>query len=182
MQGRIEEILHAVEQRERLATEERAQLDRRLGALEQTQGKIVDKVAPDLPDDKDQLWTQAASGCPPASATTAAASTASSSSASPQDPRAPQAYLAIGQSFVQESKFPNAAAEFQKVLDAYPKAPEVPEAMWHLSLAFLQLRFCTDAKSLLGDLVKRYPRSPRAAEAKNQLKNIAKLPKSSCTS
>ncbi len=52
----------------------------------------------------------------------------------PQDPRASQAYLAIGMSFVQESKYPNAAAEFQKVLNVYPSSPEVPEAMWQLSL------------------------------------------------
>jgi outer membrane protein assembly factor BamD (BamD/ComL family) len=80
-------------------------------------------------------------------------------------------------SFVQESKYPNAAAEFQKVLTAYPSAPEVPEAMWQLSLAFVQLHFCTDARALLGDLVKRYPKSPRATDAKTELKTIAKLPK-----
>ena len=100
----------------------------------------------------------------------------------PADPRAAQAYLAIGMSFVQESKFPNAAAEFQKVLTVYPAAPEVPEAMWQLARAFVQLHFCTDARSLLGDLVKRYPKSPRAADAKTELKTIAKLPKSACTS
>ena len=54
--------------------------------------------------------------------------------------------------------------------------------MWQLSLAFVQLHFCTDARSLLTDLVKRYPKSPRATDAKNQLKTIAKLPKSACTS
>jgi len=85
-------------------------------------------------------------------------------------------------SFVQESKYPNAAAEFQKVLQDYPSSPEVPEAMWQLSLSFVQLRFCGDAKALLSDLVKRYPKSARAGDARGELKSIAKLPKSSCTS
>jgi len=85
-------------------------------------------------------------------------------------------------SFVQESKYANAVGELQKVLNTYPSSPEVPEAMWQLSLAFVQLHFCTDAHSLLSDLVKRYPRSPRAADAKGELKSIAKLPKSACTS
>ena len=182
LQGRIEEILHSVEQRERLSAEERNQLDRRLGALESTQGKIIDKVAPNLPDDKEQLWQQAASRLSSGQRDDGRRFYRVFIQRFPQDPRAPQAYLAIGQSFVAENKYPNAAAEFQKILDAYPKAPEVPEAMWHLSMAFLQLRFCTDARSLLGDLAKRYPRSPRAAEAKNQLKQIAKLPKNACTS
>jgi TolA-binding protein len=83
---------------------------------------------------------------------------------------------------VQEGKHPYAAAEFQKVLDNYPSSPEVPDAMWSLAMTFTQLKFCTDAKALLGDLVKRYPKSPRASDARAQLKQIAKLPRSACTS
>jgi TolA-binding protein len=90
--------------------------------------------------------------------------------------------MAIGMSFVQEAKYPNAAAEFQKVMNVYPSSPEVPEAMWQLSVAFVQLHFCTDARALLTDLIKRYPKSSRATDAKGELKTIAKLPKSSCTS
>ena len=52
--------------------------------------------------------------------------------------------------FVQEGKYPNAAAEFQKVLNTYPSSPEVPEAMWQLSLSFVQLHFCTDAPAAVG--------------------------------
>ena len=182
LQGRIEEIAHAIEVRERGASEERNRLDQRLAALEQGQTKIIDKVAPNLPDDKEQLWQQAASRLASGQRDDGRRFYRVFIQRFPQDPRAPQAYLAIGQSFVAENKHPNAAAEFQKILDNYPKAAEAPEAMWHLSMSFLQLRFCTDARSLLSDLVKRYPRSPRVAEAKNQLKAIAKLPKSSCTS
>lgn len=182
LQGRIEELVHGMEQRERLAVEERRGLDQRIAAIEGTQTRIVDKVAPNLPDDKEQLWQQASSRLASGQRDDGRRFYRVFIQRFPQDPRAPQAYLAIGQSFIAENKHPNAAAEFQKILDTYPKSPEVPEAMWHLSMSFLQLRFCTDARSLLSDLVKRYPRSPRAAEAKNQLKQIAKLPKSSCTS
>ncbi|MEA2697226.1 MAG: hypothetical protein QOI66_1497, partial [Myxococcales bacterium] len=44
LQGRIEEISHAHEQRERQANDDRARLETRLAGLEQTQTKIVDKV------------------------------------------------------------------------------------------------------------------------------------------
>ena len=67
-------------------------------------------------------------------------------------------------------------------LGAVAAPPEVPEAMWQLSLSFVQLKFCGDARALLGDLVKRFPKSVRAGDARNELKSIAKLPKSSCTS
>ena len=78
--------------------------------------------------------------------------------------------------------YPNAAAEFQKVMNVYGSSPEVPEAMWQLATAFVKLQFCTDAKALLNDLVKRFPKSHRASDAKSELKTIAKLPRAACTS
>ena len=182
LQGRIEELTHTMEQQSRQSVDERNRLETRLAALEQTANKIVDKVAPTMPDDKEQLWQQAAQRLASGQRDDGRRFYRVFIQRFPADPRSAQAYLAIGMSFVQESKFPNAAAEFQKVLTVYPSAPEVPEAMWQLSLAFVQLHFCTDARSLLGDLVKRYPKSPRANDAKGELKTIAKLPKSSCTS
>jgi TolA-binding protein len=153
-----------------------------LAALEQTQTKIVDRVAPEMPSDKDQLWTQAGQRLASGQRDDGRRFYRVFIQRFPADPRAPQAYLAIAMSFVQESKYANAVGELQKVLNTYPSSPEVPEAMWQLSLAFVQLHFCTDAHSLLSDLVKRYPRSPRAADAKGELKSIARLPKSACTS
>jgi TolA-binding protein len=185
LQGRLEEMSHGFEQQaqqNRQAADDRNRLETRLATLEQTQTKIVDKVAPALPDDKDQLWQQAGQRLAGGQRDEGRRFYRVFIQRFPQDPRAAQAYINIGLSFVQESKFPNAAAEFQKVLDAYPRASEVPEAMWQLSLAFLQLHFCTDARSLLGDLVKRYPKSARAPDARNQLKTITKLPKTACTS
>ncbi|HEY2728990.1 MAG TPA: tetratricopeptide repeat protein [Polyangia bacterium] len=182
LQGRIEEMSHAQEVQARQLADENNRLETRLASLEQTQTKIVDKVAPVMPDDKDQLWTQASQRLASGQRDEGRRFYRVFIQRFPADPRAPQAYLAIGMSFVQESKFPNAAAEFQKVLDTYPKSPEVPEAMWQLSRAFVELHFCTDARSLLGDLMKRYPRAPRAADAKSELRSIAKLPKSACSS
>jgi TolA-binding protein len=182
LQGRMEEISHAMELQTRQAADDRNRLETRLAGLEQTQTKIVDKVAPVMPDDKEQLWQQAGQRLSSGQRDEGRRFYRVFIQRFPQDPRAAQAYLAIGMSFVQESKYPNAAAEFQKVLDVYPRAPEVPEAMWQLSLAFVQLHFCTDARSLLGDLVKRYPKSSRAADARAELKTIGKLPKAACTS
>jgi TolA-binding protein len=182
LQGRLEEMTHAEEMQARQLADASNRLETRLAALEQTATKIVDKVAPVMPDDKDQLWTQAGQRLSGGQRDEGRRFYRVFVQRFPADPRAPQAYLAIGMSFVQESKFPNAAAEFQKILDTFPKAPEVPEAMWQLSHAFVELHFCTDARSLLADLVKRYPKSPRANDAKSELKTIAKLPKASCTS
>jgi len=182
IQGRIEELAHNVDLENRQGVEARTQFEARLAGLEQTQNKIVDRVAPEMPNDKDQLWAQAGQRLASGQRDDGRRFYRVFIQRFPQDPRASQAHLAIGMSFVQESKYPNAAAEFQKVLQDYPSSPEVPEAMWQLSLSFVQLRFCGDAKALLSDLVKRYPKSARAGDARGELKSIAKLPKSSCTS
>jgi TolA-binding protein len=182
IQGRIEELAHNVDLENRQGVDARTQFEARLAALEQTQSKIVDRVAPEMPNDKEQLWAQAGQRLSSGQRDDGRRFYRVFIQRFPQDPRASQAHLAIGMSFVQESKYPNAAAEFQKVLQDYPTSPEVPEAMWQLSLSFVQLRFCGDAKALLSDLVKRYPKSARAGDARGELKSIAKLPKSSCTS
>ena len=186
LQGRIDELAHAGDlrdQRDRQSNDDRTRLETRIAALEQTQTKIVDKVAPSLPDDKDQLWAQAAARLAGGQRDDGRRFYRVFIQRFPDDPRAPQAYLAIGQSFVAENKYPNAAAEFQNVLAGkYSHSPEVPEAMWQLASAFTQLKFCTDARALLTDLLKRYPRSPRAADAKREIKQLTKMPKGSCTS
>jgi len=177
--GRLEEMNHTWE---RQIAADRSGFESRLAALEQTQSKIADKVALTMPEDKEQLWAQSAARLSSGQREEARRFYHAFIQRFPQDPRAPQAYLVIGQSFVQESKLPNAAAEFQKVLDNYSSSPEVPEAMWQLALTFSQLKFCTDARALLSDLARRYPKSSRAADARNQIKQLAKLPKSACTS
>jgi TolA-binding protein len=182
LQGRIDEMQHAQEVAARQSADEHNRFETRLGTLEQTATKIVDKVAPTMPDDKDALWTQAGQRLASGQRDDGRRFYRVFIQRFPQDPRAPQAYLAIGMSFVQESKYPNAAAEFQKVLDTFPKSPEVPEAMWQLARAFTELKFCTDARSLLTDLTKRYAHSSRASDAKDEIKRIGKLPKAACSS
>jgi TolA-binding protein len=182
LQGRLDEMTHAQELQARTSTDERNRLETRLATLEQTQTKIVDKVAPTMPDDKDQLWAQAGQRLSSGQRDDGRRFYRAFIQRFPADPRAPQAYLALGMSFVQEGKHANAAAEFQKVLETFPKAPEVPEAMWRLSLAFVELHFCSDARSLLTDIIKRYPKSTQASDAKDETKRIGKLPKSACSS
>ncbi len=178
LSGRLEELNHTLE----LEARESADVKARMAAMEQTQGKIGDKVGLNMPDDKEQLLTQAGQRLSSGQRDEGRRFFRTFIQRFPQDPRAPQAYLLLGQSFSQESKFPNAAAEFQKVLDNYASSPEVPEAMWQLALTFTQLKFCSDARALLGDLIKRYPKSKRVSDAKGELRQISKLPKAECTS
>jgi len=180
--ARVAEVARTFDAASREDTERRTGLDGRLAALERSEAVIVDRVAPTAPEDKEQLWQQARERLARGQRDEGRRFYRVFIQRFPNDPRASQAYLAIGRSFAEEQQFPKAAAEFQRVLVVYPRAAEVPEAMWGLSRAFVQLRFCSDARALLGDLVKRYPKSPAAAEAQKEIRALRKMPKAACTS
>jgi len=185
--GRIEELDHTLNELHAQAGNDHARLEALAQTQEQlrtTQQKVVEKVAPTIPEDKDQLWAAAKEKLDGGYWDDARRFYRSFVQRFPKDGHAPQALLYVGQAYVSERKYPLAAGEFQKVLDAYPKASEVAEAMWQLALAFQEMKFCGDAKTLLGDLQKRYPRSPRAKEAKAKVKELERLAKdkTKCTS
>lgn len=182
LQVQVDRLGQTIDRRYRQRADEQNRFQARLASLERGEAAIADKVAPLLPDDKDQLWQQAVRRLASGERDEGRRFFRVFIQRFPQDPRAPQAYLAIGTSFLQEKRFSSAAAAFQRLLDTFPASPEVPEATFQLSSAFVQLRFCTDARSLLRDVVKRYPASPPAAEARRELKVIEHLPKAECTS
>jgi TolA-binding protein len=182
LESRVDEVTRELEQIVKRRAEAQNQVEIRIAALEQGAARIVDKVAPLLPDDKETLWSQAVERTRSGPPGQGRHFYRVFIQRFPADPRAAQCYLAIGQSFMKEKQYPNAAAEFQRLLATYPQAPEVPEAMWQLSIAFIELHFCADARSILGDLVKRFPKSSSAAEARQEIKSIKKFPKAACTS
>lgn len=182
LQMQIDRLSQTIDQHRQERADNQGRFDARLAAVGRSEDAIADRVAPLLPDDKDQLWQQAAARLTSGSGDERRRFLRVFIQRFPQDPRAPQAYLKIGASFLQEKRFSSAAAAFQRLLDAFPASPEVPEAKVQLSSAFVQLRFCADARALLRDVVKRYPRSPPAAEARRELDVVEHLPKADCTS
>jgi tol-pal system protein YbgF len=178
--GQLEEAKHLIEDLQKRINDQQA----RLGGVEQTTNKIVDKVAPSIPEDKESLWREAQTRLNGGMRDDARRFFRAFIQRFPQDARAPQAQIFLGQSFAVEGKHTQAAAEFQKVLDTYKNAPEQPEAMWLLAQSFVELKFCGDARVLLQDLEKRYPRSSRVKDVKVKLRELQKISKDKrlCTS
>ena len=156
----------------------------KVGGLEQNQQRIVDRVAPTMPEDKEALWKEAQKRLTDCQRDDARRFLRSFIQRFPDDPRAPQGQLQVGASFVQELKHSNAVAEFSNLIQRFSRAPEVPEAMWQLAESFVVLKFCSDAKAMYQDLAKRYPKSPRASQAKERLHQVQKIAKDKnlCTS
>jgi tol-pal system protein YbgF len=171
VQGKIDEATHVLEELKKKTAEEQA----RLANIEANQAKIASKVAPAMAEDKEQLWRQASDFMTQGNREEGRRFFRGFIQRFPQDPRAPQAYLQIGQSFAMEGRHTQAVAEYDKVLTVYSKSPEVPEAMWLLGQSFVDLKFCSDARAVLQDLSRRYPKSPRATEVKNRLREIIRI-------
>jgi tol-pal system protein YbgF len=185
--GKIEEAKYQVGEIQKqvaAATAKVTAIEQSQSQLQANQQRIVDRVAPTLPEDKEILWKEAQRRLTEGQRDDARRFLRSFIQRFPDDARAPQAQLQVGMSFVQELKYSNAAAEFSNLIQRFPRAAEVPEAMWQLAEAFVALKFCSDAKSMYQDLAKRYPKSPRAAQVKPRLHELQKIArdKNLCTS
>ena len=185
--GSVEEAKHLVgdlQTQVNMATTKVAAIEQTQQQLQQTQQRIVDRVAPTMPEDKEALWKEAQKRLTDGQRDEARRFLRSFIQRFPEDPRAPQGQLQLGMSFVQELKHSNAVAEFSNLIQRFSRSPEVPEAMWQLAEAFVVLKFCSDAKAMYQDLAKRYPKSPRAAQTKERLHEVQKIAKDKnlCTS
>ena len=180
MTGKIEEAKYALGELQKQV----GAASSKVAAVEQTQQRIVDRVAPTMPEDKESLWKEAQRRLAEGQREDGRRFLRSFIQRFPDDARAPQAQLQVGLSFVQEIKHSNGAAEFSNLIQRFPRSPEVPEAMWQLAEAFVVLKFCSDAKAMYQDLAKRYPKSPRAAQVKARLRDLQKIArdKNLCTS
>ncbi len=178
--GKIEEAKYMVAQlTTKVAADEQTQQQ-----LQSNQQRIVERVAPTMPEDKEALWKEAQKRLSDGQREEARRFLRSFIQRFPDDPRAPQGQLQVGISFVQELKYSNAAAEFSNLIQRFPRSLEVPEAMWQLAESFVVLKFCSDAKAMYEDLARRYPKSPRARQVRERLRAIQKIArdKNLCTS
>jgi len=178
--GRIEEAKYVLDElQKRLAGMEQLQQK-----TSQEQQKLIDRVAPSMPEDKEALWKEAQTRLAGGMREDARRFFRGFIQRFPNDPRASQAQLQVGQSFAQELKYGLAVAEYLAVLSRFSRSPEVPEAMWQLGTAYVSMKYCTDAKAIYLDLAKRYPSSPRAAQVKERLREIQRISKNKdlCTS
>ena len=178
--GKIEEAKYQLDE-----------LQKRLALLEQSQqktsqetAKIIERVAPSMPEDKEALWKEAQSRLSSGMREDARRFLRGFIQRFPSDPRASMAQLQVGQSFAQDLKYSSAVAEYLAVMSRFSKSNEVPDAMWFLGEAYVAMKYCTDAKAIFQDLSKRYPKSPRAAQVKDRLRDLQKIGRNKdlCTS
>jgi TolA-binding protein len=182
--GKLEEAKHLLDELQKQLTTRLAALEESQQKTSQAQQKIIERVAPSMPEDKEALWKESQNRLAGGMREDARRFLRAFIQRFPNDPRAPQAELQVGQSFAQEFKHALAVAEYQAVMSRFSRSPEVPEAMWQLGESYVAMKYCTDAKAIFLDLSKRYPKSPRAGQVKDRLRDIQKISRNKdlCTS
>ena len=78
----------------------------------------------------------------------------------------------IGETYLAEANFQQAAAEFNKVRKTNPNSTFVPEALFKLGVCFENLKLPKDAKLFYDTVVKKYPKSKAADKAKKRIKDL----------
>jgi tol-pal system protein YbgF len=89
----------------------------------------------------------------------------------PEHARAPEAQLAVGQTYEQAEDAERALDAYARVLELYPNSPQAPTAL--LRAALLEADDDEDrARSMLNQIIAAYPRSPEAPLAREELRRM----------
>jgi tol-pal system protein YbgF len=87
----------------------------------------------------------------------------------PQHERAPDAQIAIGESYVMDDDLEEAVAAFEKVSSAYPTSARAPESLYRAGQISEQRKRTSDARRFYNLVVTRYADSPSARLARQRL-------------
>ena len=95
---------------------------------------------------------------------------------SPNDPRAAEAHLRIGDNYVSMKKYDQAETEFDLVLQKYPESDTTRAALLKKGLAQAETNQ-PQAKETLTEVVKKYPNTAEAQSAQSKLKEMQPAPR-----
>jgi tol-pal system protein YbgF len=92
----------------------------------------------------------------------------------PQNPRAAEAQLGIGQTYEKTNEPEKALDAYQQVLQLYPNSPSAPTALYRSAMVEVGRDRTTSARSKLEQLLTAYPKSAEAPQAKDELAKLKK--------
>jgi TolA-binding protein len=90
-------------------------------------------------------------------------------------PKAPEARYYLADTFYQETKYRQAAVEFNKLRLQFPKSILAPAGMLRQALCYRNLKRQSAYRDTLTKLVRSYPHSPEAREARKLLRGGARI-------
>ena len=92
-------------------------------------------------------------------------------SKNPNDPRAPEAHLRLGEAFFNQKKYEQAETEYDFVLQKYPESDTTRAALLKKGLAFAE-HDTPQAITTLNEVVKKFPNTSEANTAQTKLREL----------
>ena len=89
-----------------------------------------------------------------------------------QHQRAPEAQLAVGETYEKGKEAERALEAYARVPELFPNAPQAATALYRSALIEVERNNRTRARSLLNQITAAYPRSPEAKLAQDQLRRL----------
>jgi tol-pal system protein YbgF len=90
----------------------------------------------------------------------------------PNDTRAPEAQLNVGEAFYNQKKYDQAIVEYDLLLQKYPNSDKTRTALYKKGLALIELNQPQNARAILQRVVTEYPNTVEATNAQQRLKNL----------
>ncbi|MBA2669087.1 MAG: outer membrane protein assembly factor BamD [Gemmatimonadetes bacterium] len=122
--------------------------------------------------DPEELFTASQSAMQRGSLTTARSGFQEFVRAFPQHPRAPDAHLAIGESYEQGNQPVPALEAYARLLELHPNSTRAPTALLRAAKIELARNNRDTARTMLTQITSAYPRSAEAAEATRELQRL----------
>lgn len=97
------------------------------------------------------------------------------------DPRADDAQVRIGQSYLVEDRPATALGELRRVITDFASGDQIPAALLGMGDSFYRLHDCGNARVSYDTLVRAHPRSPQATDARTRLRDVQRAPAGYCT-
>jgi len=128
----------------------------------------------DLPKDADGVWRMAEERAKAEKVPEAKAIFELFEASYPDDPRAPQALVRIGQLLESTGDLDGGIKAYQAVYERHPKAPEASKSVSRVAEIFVLKGECARAKTIFDFVAKEYKGTPEATTAKERSKAMAK--------
>jgi tol-pal system protein YbgF len=180
MRGMVEELQNSNDALRKQQRDLYADLDRRLGALQNATGAAIGASASaaaaaaggGVGSGDQAAYTHAFDALKSNDYDTAITRFKDFLRAYPQSALAGNAEYWLGEAYYVTRDFDSAATTFRAVGDQYPKSAKVPDALLKLGLTQVDQKKLTEAHATLSQVVQRYPGTDAAKLAAGKLQNL----------
>ena len=173
-QRAVDELVRAIEAREKMAADRMAALEERLARLEQGASRKT----------PDEMYAEGKTAYDRRDYKEAIALFRQLVVAQPGHALADDAQFYRAEAHARLKQAQDAISEFQRVFEKYPRSELADDSLFRAGEISEDLKRCTDARAYFGLMLKKYPRSELASDAKKKERDLKRLARNKrrCTS